>query len=109
MIEACSPDPYLELFARCSRVGRGWGAEADPAVVPRSRRFQPTERRARAPMVAVAGPGSGRRQSSLVTRRRGGARSRTGTALREPGYTGDGGVVQRQLVTRIEGAAGDET
>ena len=40
LIEACSPGPYLELFARYPQPGwSSWGAEADPAVVPRGRRF----------------------------------------------------------------------
>lgn len=38
LIEACSPGPYLELFARHARHGwTGWGDEADPAVVPRGK------------------------------------------------------------------------
>ena len=36
IIEACSPGPYLELFARYSRQGwTSWGLEADDDVVPR--------------------------------------------------------------------------
>ena len=36
LIEACSPGPYLELFARYPRPGwLAWGDEADPCVVPR--------------------------------------------------------------------------
>ena len=59
VIEACSPGPYLDSSpATRSRVGRGWGAEADPAVV-RGRRFQPAERRARAPSGRGSGPGLG--------------------------------------------------
>ncbi len=38
VIEACSPGPYLELFARYPRPGwRAWGDESDPAVSPRGR------------------------------------------------------------------------
>jgi N6-adenosine-specific RNA methylase IME4 len=38
VIEACSPGPYLELFARYPRVGwHVWGDEADSAVTPRGR------------------------------------------------------------------------
>jgi N6-adenosine-specific RNA methylase IME4 len=38
LIEACSPGPYLELFARYPQPGWvAWGDEADPAVVPRGR------------------------------------------------------------------------
>jgi N6-adenosine-specific RNA methylase IME4 len=38
LIEACSPGPYLELFARYPQPGwHTWGAEADPDVVPRGR------------------------------------------------------------------------
>lgn len=41
LIETCSPGPYLELFARYPRDGWvAWGAEADPDVVPRGRRFR---------------------------------------------------------------------
>ncbi len=40
VIEACSPGPYLELFARYPREGwASWGAEADPDVVPRGRQY----------------------------------------------------------------------
>ena len=40
IIEACSPGPYLELFARYPRLGwAAWGNEADEDVVPRGRRF----------------------------------------------------------------------
>ncbi|MBX5447682.1 MAG: S-adenosylmethionine-binding protein [Acidothermus cellulolyticus] len=40
IIEACSPGPYLELFARYPRPGwTAWGLEASPDVVPRGRRF----------------------------------------------------------------------
>lgn len=39
VIEACSPGPFLELFARYPREGwHVWGAEADPSVTPRGRR-----------------------------------------------------------------------
>ena len=38
LIEACSPGPYLELFARYPQPGWvSWGDEADAAVVPRGR------------------------------------------------------------------------
>ena len=38
IIEACSPGPYLELFARYSRRGwTSWGLEADDEVEPRGR------------------------------------------------------------------------
>ena len=38
LIEACSPGPYLELFARHPRTGwDAWGDEAAPDVVPRGR------------------------------------------------------------------------
>lgn len=40
IIEACSPEPYLELFARYSRPGwMSWGLEADEAVEPRGKRY----------------------------------------------------------------------
>ena len=40
IVEACSPGPYLELFARYPRLGWSqWGAEADPATPPRGRRY----------------------------------------------------------------------
>lgn len=40
IIEACSPGPYVELFARYPRVKwTAWGLEADPTVVPRGRRY----------------------------------------------------------------------
>ncbi|MEO7556807.1 MAG: MT-A70 family methyltransferase [Acidimicrobiales bacterium] len=36
IIEACSPPPYLELFARYPRDGwRSWGDEAAPDITPR--------------------------------------------------------------------------
>lgn len=38
IIEACSPGPYLELFARYPQPGwRVWGNESDEGVVPRGR------------------------------------------------------------------------
>jgi N6-adenosine-specific RNA methylase IME4 len=41
LIEACSPGPYLELFARYPRDGwAAWGDEAAPAVTPRGRRYR---------------------------------------------------------------------
>lgn len=44
VIEACSPGPYVELFARYERHGWAqWGAEADPAVTPRGQQY-PTYR-----------------------------------------------------------------
>ena len=40
IIEACSPGPYLELFARYSRPGwTSWGLEADEDVEPRGKRY----------------------------------------------------------------------
>lgn len=40
IIEACSPGPRLELFARYPQLGwTVWGNEADPETVPRGRRF----------------------------------------------------------------------
>ncbi|MGH9106360.1 MAG: MT-A70 family methyltransferase [Acidimicrobiales bacterium] len=40
MIEACSPGPFLELFARYPRAGwAGWGDEAAEGVVPRGRQY----------------------------------------------------------------------
>ena len=40
VIEACSPGPYLELFARYSRSGwTSWGLEADDEVKPRGRQY----------------------------------------------------------------------
>ena len=41
IIEACSPGPFLELFARYPRPGWAvWGNEADPEVVPRGRQYR---------------------------------------------------------------------
>jgi N6-adenosine-specific RNA methylase IME4 len=41
LIEACSPGPYLELFARYPRPGwQVWGAEAAAEVTPRGRRHK---------------------------------------------------------------------
>lgn len=38
LIEACSPGPYLELFARHARPGwTVWGDEADPSIIPRGK------------------------------------------------------------------------
>lgn len=38
LIEACSPGPYLELFARHPRPGwTGWGDEADLEIIPRGK------------------------------------------------------------------------
>lgn len=40
VIEACSPGPYLELFARYSRSGwTSWGLEADDEVTPRGQQY----------------------------------------------------------------------
>ena len=40
IIEACSPGPYLELFARYSRPGwTSWGLEAGDDVEPRAKRY----------------------------------------------------------------------
>ncbi|MDR2348645.1 MAG: hypothetical protein LBD90_08585 [Bifidobacteriaceae bacterium] len=41
VIEACSPGPYLELFARHPRAGwTAWGDEAAPGAVPRGRQHK---------------------------------------------------------------------
>jgi N6-adenosine-specific RNA methylase IME4 len=41
VIEACSPGPFLELFARYPQPGwTVWGKEADEDVTPRGRRFR---------------------------------------------------------------------
>lgn len=40
LIEACSPGPYLEMFARYARPGwTSWGLEADEEVVPRGKQY----------------------------------------------------------------------
>ncbi len=40
IIEACSPGPYLELFARYARpTWTAWGLEADPDVRPRGQQY----------------------------------------------------------------------
>jgi N6-adenosine-specific RNA methylase IME4 len=40
IVEACSPAPYLELFARYPRPGwTSWGSEAPDEVVPRGRQY----------------------------------------------------------------------
>ena len=40
IIEACSPGPFIELFARYPQSGwTAWGNEADPAVVPRGKQY----------------------------------------------------------------------
>ena len=40
IIEACSPGPYLELFARYSRRGWiSWGLEAEDEIVPRGKKY----------------------------------------------------------------------
>ena len=44
LIEACSPGPYLEMFARYARPGwTAWGAESSADVAPRGRQY-PTYR-----------------------------------------------------------------
>jgi len=41
IVEACSPGPFLELFARYPHPGwSAWGDEAAPTVEPRGRRFR---------------------------------------------------------------------
>jgi N6-adenosine-specific RNA methylase IME4 len=41
IVEACSPGPFLELFARYAQPGwSAWGDEADPTVEPRGRRYK---------------------------------------------------------------------
>ena len=40
LIEACSPGPYLEMFARYARPGwSSWGAESAEEVAPRGRQY----------------------------------------------------------------------
>jgi N6-adenosine-specific RNA methylase IME4 len=40
IVEACSPGPYLELFARYPRERwTVWGKEADPEITPRGRQY----------------------------------------------------------------------
>jgi N6-adenosine-specific RNA methylase IME4 len=40
IVEACSPGPYVELFARYPRLGWSqWGVEAGPDVRPRGKRY----------------------------------------------------------------------
>jgi N6-adenosine-specific RNA methylase IME4 len=40
VIEACSPGPYLEMFARYPRPGWSvWGDEADESITPRGRQY----------------------------------------------------------------------
>ena len=40
LIEACSPGPYLEMFARYARPGwHSWGAESAEEVAPRGRQY----------------------------------------------------------------------
>ncbi|MDD7966217.1 MT-A70 family methyltransferase [Actinomycetospora lemnae] len=40
LIEACSPGPYLEMFARYARPGwTSWGAESGEDVAPRGRQY----------------------------------------------------------------------
>ncbi|CAN5704346.1 hypothetical protein BH24CHL5_BH24CHL5_05340 [soil metagenome] len=41
IIEACSPGPFVELFARYPRPGwMAWGDEADPSTLPRGRQHR---------------------------------------------------------------------
>jgi N6-adenosine-specific RNA methylase IME4/DNA-binding phage protein len=41
LIEACSPGPYLEMFARYPRTGWSvWGNEADESITPRGRKYK---------------------------------------------------------------------
>lgn len=41
IIEACSPGPYVELFARYPREGwTVWGDEADPEITPKGRQHR---------------------------------------------------------------------
>ena len=41
LIEACSPGPYLELFARHPQRGwSAWGAESSPEIQPRGRQHR---------------------------------------------------------------------
>lgn len=41
IIEACSPGPYLEMFARYPRKGwKSWGNEADATIIPRGKVFR---------------------------------------------------------------------
>ncbi len=40
IVEACSPGPFVELFARYPQPGWvGWGDEADPDITPRGRQY----------------------------------------------------------------------
>jgi hypothetical protein len=62
VVEACSPGPFLELFARYPRPGWAvWGNEAADGVVPRGRQYpaygaQPLDgRRAGDPLVDARG------------------------------------------------------
>lgn len=61
VVEACSPGPYLELFARYPRPGwTAWGHEAAEEVVPRGRRYPAYGSAAAAP-VAPPAPAAVRR------------------------------------------------
>jgi N6-adenosine-specific RNA methylase IME4 len=41
IVEACSPGPFLELFARYPQPGwSAWGNEADPTVVPQGKQYK---------------------------------------------------------------------
>ena len=82
VIEACSPGPYLELFARYPQPGwSSWGAEADPDGRP-ARPPLPGLRGARARAPSGRGSGTGARAgaSRRSSRRRDTAPNRTGTA-----------------------------
>ncbi len=40
IIQACSPGPYLEIFARYPHEGwTGWGSESGADIVPRGRQY----------------------------------------------------------------------
>jgi N6-adenosine-specific RNA methylase IME4 len=62
LIEACSPGPFLELFARGARPGwRQWGNEADSA-------YKPTWRTYRHNSASAAGRASGETRSEAAER-----------------------------------------
>jgi N6-adenosine-specific RNA methylase IME4 len=62
LIEACSPGPFLELFARGARPGwRQWGNEADSA-------YKPTWRTYRHTSASAAGRASGETRSEAAER-----------------------------------------
>jgi N6-adenosine-specific RNA methylase IME4 len=59
LIEACSPPPYLELFARYPRPGwSAWGEEAAAGVTPRGRQYPAYGREGGT--LAPTGPGQAR-------------------------------------------------